>query len=244
MDFLFTESQPFESYSAFHWWPLIIVSTIGCILIYYAKRYYSEVQQWRLLYYLSIIPAFTAIMGLIMPCIEGDFNIQEDLPLHICRFVALAAPIAILKQNRFWMGIFYFWILAGTLNANITPDVEYNFPHWTYFSYWLEHSFLVILPIYYVLVLKIRIQVQDLKNAFWMANAFLVMTLLVNWMIGSNYMYSRHKPPVASLLDILGPWPIYLISGQLLAGVLFFIVYLPFFFRKIPHGTDQSSSTQ
>ena len=164
MDILFTENQPFESFSAFHWWPLIIVGLIGFVLIYISKRYHSEKVQWQVLFYISLVPAFTAFMGMIMPCIEGDFNIQEDLPLHICRFVALAAPFVILKRNKFWLGIFYFWILAGTLNANITPDVEYNFPHWTYFSYWLEHSFLVILPLFYVIVLKIRIVIKDLKK--------------------------------------------------------------------------------
>ncbi|NNE27370.1 MAG: TIGR02206 family membrane protein [Saprospiraceae bacterium] len=240
MDILFTESQPFESFTAFHWWPLIIVAVIGIAVILISRKYFSVSEQWNTLFWLSTIPALTALMGMIMPCIEGDFNIQEDLPLHICRFVALAAPFVIYKKNKFWMGIFYFWILAGTLNANITPDVEYNFPHWTYFSYWLEHSFLVILPLYYVLVLRVNIVIKDLKNAFWMANAFLIMTLIVNWLIGSNYMYSRQKPPVASLLDVLGPWPIYLITGQLLAGVLFFIVYLPFFFKKVPHGTDHN----
>lgn len=235
LSFLFEQSK-FESYTWAHGIPLMIISIIGLILIITGLRLKSFEDKKKILLSLSVFPALAAIFGMIFPLIEGDFNIQDDLPFHVCRFAALTTPIIIWKNNRFWMGIFYFWILAGTLNANITADVEYGFPHWSYFNYWMIHSFLVLIPIYYVIVLKVKISFSDLKNAFWMANAFLLFTLTVNVLIGSNYMYSRHKPPVASLLDLLGPWPTYLITGQLLAGVLFFILYLPFYFRKIPHG--------
>jgi len=239
LSFLF-EKQPFTSYSLSHGLPLLIVSIIGLGSILAALFFLSSKQKMRLLIALSIIPALGVIFQMVMPVLEGDFNLKDDLPIHICRFAGLVSPIVIWKKNRFWLGILYFWIIIGTLNANITPDIEYGFPHWGYFTYWFIHSFLVILPLYYIIVLKVKINFRDFLNAFWVGNIFLLMTLGINFLLNSNYMYSRHKPPVASLLDLLGPWPTYLITGQLLAGALFFIAYLPFLFSKLPHGTNEN----
>ncbi|MBT8190123.1 MAG: TIGR02206 family membrane protein [Bacteroidia bacterium] len=238
LSFFFDQSE-FTPWTRAHGLPILIIALAGLISIIYGLNVKDRKRKKQILFYLSLVPAQATLFNILFPLIEGDFNIHEDLPFHVCRFAALIAPFVIWKESKFWMGILYFWILAGTLNANITPDVQYGFPHWSYFEYWLLHSFLVILPLYYVIVLKIKIQFRDLTNAFWGANVFLIFTLLINISIGSNYMYSRAKPPVPSLLDLMGPWPTYLLTGQLLAGVLFFILYLPFYFRRIPHGTGK-----
>ncbi|MBT8234311.1 MAG: TIGR02206 family membrane protein [Saprospiraceae bacterium] len=231
MDFLFQQSQ-FEAFTNSHWIPLIVIGVLGLIAIVFAKYRLSKKRQICLIFTISLIPLLGYLINVIFPLIEGNFSIKTDLPIHICRILAVTCPIVILKNNRYWMGIFYFWILAGTLNANITPDVENAFPHWSYFSYWMVHSFLIIIPIYYIIVFKMSITFKDLKNAFWMANLFLVVTYFINVLLDSNYMYSRGKPDSASILDLMGPWPIYLITGQLLALVLFSILYLPFIKRK------------
>jgi len=231
--FLFHKS-PFHAFSIQHLLPILVVFIIGLISILWAKYKLNDAQRKKLLLYLSFIPVLGYFLTVICSTIEGSFSIQENLPFHVCRFVALAAPFVIWKNNRYWLAVFYFWILAGTLNANITPDINYGFPSWDYFSYWMIHSFLIILPIYYIIIFKIRITFKDLINAYVMANVFLLCSLIVNYLIGSNYMYTLAKPESGSLLDIMGPWPWYLVWTQFLALLLFLILYLPFLFvRKL-----------
>lgn len=234
MDLFLSQDNAFTAYTAQHYIPLLLNFSIGFMLIFFAKAKLNPSQQKRLLFWIAFIPFLGTFMKYPMVLAGEPLNIKEDLPFHLCNFLAITAPLVVWKENRFWIGVFYFWIMVGTLNANITPEVEFGFPHWSYFTYWMSHSVLVLIPLYYIIVFRIHIDFKDLRNAFVMMNVFVIFTLIVNYLIGSNYMYTMQKPPVASLLDILGPWPSYLLSGQLLALVLFYIVYLPFKFVKRP----------
>ena len=231
MEALLCRDHVFQAFSLPHLIPLVFIGFFGVAVILYAKKLEPK-SKHRLLLLLSFLPFLGSFIIYPFAWYEGDLNIKEDLPLHLCRFLALSAPVVVWKGNRFWIGVFYFWIITGTLNANITPDVQYGFPNWTYFSYWLTHSFLLIIPFYYVFVFRLDIRWRDFKNAYVMMNVFLLTTLAVNYILGANYMYTKQKPPVATMLDMLGPWPVYLITGQLLVLALFFIAYLPFFIKR------------
>ena len=49
-----------------------------------------------------------------------------------------------------------------------------------------------------------------------------------NQAIGSNYMFLARKPGSASLLDVLGPWPVYLVWLEVLALIMVGLMYVPY----------------
>ena len=70
---------------------------------------------------------------------------------------------------------------------------------------------------------------------FWAIQSLSSHGLLVtsfNYVIGSNYMFTLHKPPTVSLFDVMGPWPWYILTAEFVAIVLFSILYLPFAIRQ------------
>jgi uncharacterized membrane protein YwaF len=50
----------------------------------------------------------------------------------------------------------------------------------------------------------------------------------LNFLIGSNYLFIAHKPEVPTLIDVLGPWPFYILPLAGIALGMSLILYLPF----------------
>jgi len=231
MSFLFEET-PFDLFGTEHILGILVFALLGFISIYYANRYLDEKQKTKLGAALTLIPLSAVIFRMCLLIYLGIFDYKLDLPLHLCRMMCFIAFYVMASRHRFWLGVLYFWIIAGTLNATITPDLHYGFPHYDYLFYFPNHAGLIILAFYIPLVYKIDITFRDAINALLMINVFLFTLHGVNYLIGSNYMFTMHKPPVASLMDYLGPWPWYLFTGQFLAIGLIIIAYLPFGIRR------------
>lgn len=159
---------------------------------------------------------------------ERSFDLLTDLPLFLCDLVALLLPFVLYTYNRKWIGILYFWALAGTLQALITPELEYGFPSFHYFRYFITHAGIVSVVLYTVVVWKINIGWRDFLNAVIYAQLYLVGIHIINQVLGSNYSYTMQKPFSASALDFLGAWPWYILWGEVLMVLLFLLLLSPF----------------
>ena len=52
--------------------------------------------------------------------------------------------------------------------------------------------------------------------------------LIVNTILGTNFAFASRPPDNPSLIDHLGPWPVYLFAMQGLALIVFLLLALPF----------------
>jgi uncharacterized membrane protein YwaF len=80
-----------------------------------------------------------------------------------------------------------------------------------------------------------RISFKQLLHAYGYLQIFTLVALAANYLVVStgreaNYFFLMHKPITASILDILGPWPWYIIQGDLVAFGLFLVAWL--FYRE------------
>ncbi len=57
------------------------------------------------------------------------------------------------------------------------------------------------------------------------------IVFVINMLIGSNYLFIAHKPPTASLLDVLPPWPYYIAYIEAIGLVMCLILYIPFIIK-------------
>ena len=63
--------------------------------------------------------------------------------------------------------------------------------------------------------------------AIWM-NIYVVIVYFINSAIGSNYLMINFKPNTPSILDLLPPWPIYILYMEIIGVITILLLYLPF----------------
>jgi uncharacterized membrane protein YwaF len=56
------------------------------------------------------------------------------------------------------------------------------------------------------------------------------VAIVVNLSLDANYLFICQKPPTASLLDHLGPWPWYVLGAEVAALANFAVAYTPWLF--------------
>lgn len=227
----------FHSFSLQHFGILIVLILITYVLIVIGRRakYFN---QRKIAILLAFLIFSSEIIEAIVMIINGQYDYRIHLPLFLCDISAMMLPWVIYYHNRKWIGILYFWAMAGTMQALITPDLEQGFPSFEFFRYFFMHGGIVITVLFTVLVFKIRIRWRDLINAVLYAQVYLLLIHLVNLAFHLNYSYTIEKPPGPTILDLFGPWPWYILWGEVLMIVLFLVLLIPFLF------TNQSNKAE
>lgn len=159
----------------------------------------------------------------------GLWTVQTMLPLHLCSVFIYASAIMLVRRDPHIYEFAYLIGIAGAVQPLFTPDLGmYNFPHFRYWQTFISHGGIVTAAVYMTVVEGYRPYWRSIGKVILWTNVYLVFVGIVNALIGSNYLFVAHKPPTASLLDVLGPWPWYLLGIEAIGLVVFLLLYLPF----------------
>ena len=230
IDFFLKDNNQFIPFSAQHFGVVLFLIFCGVALILWAKKQNKKTQtRTGNLFAFSI--AFTIIFGTFLKMYKGDFNYQEDLPLHLCSFLGLTAPLLSLTKKFVYYEVFFFLVMAGTLQSVITPD-EYNYLNFPFFRYWFVHAGLVIFMMYATFVYKMRPTLKSVWKSFLGMQVYMLLMFVLNYFLGSNYFYTNRKPDAATLLDLFGDWPQYVFVVELIVIPYFLLIYLPFYLTR------------
>jgi len=212
-----------------HFLIIFITCSLCLWLPLFARKRLARRQQMRVQRGLSVIICSGILMAIIYPMATGSFQWRQDLPLHLCDLFALILPLLFWKQlPRHLVEVFYYIIVGGTVQGVLTPDLSDSFPHPLYFSYWIVHCGLVLYIIFVVIVWKIYPRISGIFKSFLWLNIYALLMLVFNVLTGSNYLFLMEKPQFGSILDLLGPWPWYILAAEPLALLIFWLIWLPF----------------
>jgi len=162
----------------------------------------------------------------------GMWDIRTSLPLELCSIASLVCAIMLLTKSRKLFEVFYFIAIGGAIQAILTPDLLFGFPQFRYIQFFIDHFMLIIAPILMIALYRYTITLKSVLKAFITINILAAIVFIINSFLSANYMFLKHKPSGASLLDILGPYPWYLVSLEGITLAVFFLLYLPFAFKK------------
>ena len=154
--------------------------------------------------------------------------LAQSLPLQLCDVAIFVTAAALWARAPLLVEVTYFWGLAGTLQALLTPDLPQHFPSYPYFQYYIAHGGVVASALLLVVGLRIHPRPGSLLRIAAVTLAYVALVGVVDAITGADYMYLRAKPPSATLLDVLGPWPWYLLGATAIGLVLFAVLDAPF----------------
>ena len=188
---------------------------------------------------ISVILVADAALFVSIPLAEGRWSVQASLPLALCDVALIVAAIACWwPQWSLAVELTYFWGLAGTLQAVVTPDLSAGFPQREFFMFVVGHLGIVIAALFLVIGLRLEPRPGAVRRVFTITAAYTAFVGGFNWLTDSNYMYLAAIPTHGSLLSVLGPWPWYILSGAAVALVLFLILDAPFHRRRSGRHTE------
>jgi hypothetical integral membrane protein (TIGR02206 family) len=160
--------------------------------------------------------------------LQHTWSLSYALPLHLCDVAAFVAAAALWTRRPLLVELTYFWGLAGTSNSLITPDISDHFPGYLFFQFYIDHGAIVAAALFLVIGLQITPRRGAVARVAVLTLGLAAFDSVVNLMTGGNYMFLRHAPGVHSLLDLMGPWPWYVVGAAALALALFAALDLPF----------------
>jgi hypothetical integral membrane protein (TIGR02206 family) len=170
----------------------------------------------------------------LVVALRGSYALDFDLPLHLTDAVTLVAALALWSLRPLPFELTYFWGLAASLPAVLTPALgaDDHYPSLLFWHYFVTHSGVVLAAVFLAFGLGLTARPGAVRRVFGATAAWAAVATVGNALTGGNYMFLRERPETASLLDYLGPWPWYLLSTALLALAVFVLLDLPFRRRR------------
>lgn len=150
---------------------------------------------------------------------EGPLT--QHLPLQLSDLAPYVCGYALWARRRWAFSLTYFWCLTLSTQALLTPAlVSPDFPDIQFVTFFALH----VLPLWGAVYLTWGLGiVPDWRSYWWTLGATILWaapTEMVNVLAGVNYGFLNGKPATASILDLLGPWPWYVLQQALLICVV------------------------
>jgi hypothetical integral membrane protein (TIGR02206 family) len=153
--------------------------------------------------------------------LRGDWSVEVNLPFQLTDAVTIVAIVALCRPAPLPVELTYFWALSASLQALLTPDLGQDFPDILYFTNFATHGGAIAAACVLVFGERRAPRPGAVWRVYAITGAYACCAAFATLATGGNYMFLRRKPARASLLDVMGPWPIYIATAAVLALGIF-----------------------
>jgi hypothetical integral membrane protein (TIGR02206 family) len=224
---------------------VLVLFAIGAAALVWIGRRQTESQSWRLGRVLAAV--IMAIFGVALVYKLVQPSIGSSVPLQLCDLAELTAAYALWSRRHWAFTLTYYWGLPLSSQALITPDVDGpDFPSHGFLTFFALHLLIVWTAIYLTWGRGMRPGWRSYRLAVVTSLAWAAFTFVFNTIAGTDYGFLNRKPVSASLLDLLGPWPYYVLVEIAIVGVVWALMTWPWEMkrRSIPAQlSDRSASS-
>jgi len=223
--------EPFQLFGTAHLVALGVVLLINVLVILIRKNPSTQLRL-TIRYTLAAILVLNETAWHLWNYFTGQWTLQTMLPFHLCSVLVWLSAYMLITKSYAIYEFAYFLGIAGAMQALLTPDAGiYGFPHFRFFQVIVSHGAIVTAAIYMTFVEGYRPYWKSLVRVAVWGNLYMLVIMAVNFSLGSNYLFIARKPDTPSLIDLLGPWPWYILAIEGVALVLCLVLYMPYALR-------------
>ena len=152
---------------------------------------------------------------------RGEWSARVNLPFQLSDAVTLVSIAALWRPRPLLVELVFYWAFAATLQALATPDLRQAYPDVLYFTYFTTHGGALAAACLLVIGERRVPRAGSAPKAFAVTAVFAAAAAVATLVTGGNYLFLRRKPVGGSLLDAMGPWPLYIAAAAALGLALF-----------------------
>lgn len=177
---------------------------------------------------LAAVLAVDALSSYVVAFVHGAVRPPHGLPLDLCDVVVWVTVFALATGRPSALEAAYFLGIAGSGMALLTPDVGAGASAWEAAQFFVAHGLVVAAVLFLVFAGALTPRPRAWLRVFLIVNVYAAFVAVFDACFGTNYMYLREKPQAGTLLDLLGPWPLYILAAEPVALALLLALDLPF----------------
>jgi hypothetical integral membrane protein (TIGR02206 family) len=221
----------FEAYGPSHL-TVLVVFGVGAVAVVLAGRRLRgpAAQTVRRTFAVAILAIALPLQ--ILQFTPGEWDLQTSLPLQLCDLGWLFAVHALWTGNRLTSTVTYLWGITLTTQGIVTPDLESEFPELRFLMFWGMHLLVVWAAFLVVPGLRILPTWHTYRQTVVITLAWAAGAYVFNVIADTNYGYLNRLPKSSSLLDLLGPWPLYVVLEIAIIAVVWALLTWPWVGRR------------
>ena len=210
------------------------ITFILILFFLWSGRYLEENNKIIFAKAISVLTLIITVSNHIIDVNNGNWDIYENLPLHLCSISNLIACFVLFipKNQKLFEFLFYcgFW---GGLMAILTAQInDYDGSLFKYIQYYTSHGTIIFMPLYMFYHLNYKLSKFSWLKLLLILNIFMAIIIPINFKIGSNYMYLAEAPNIKNPL-VYGDWPFYIVNWEFIIIILFYLTYVIFSKQKV-----------
>ncbi|MFZ5832925.1 MAG: TIGR02206 family membrane protein [Planctomycetota bacterium] len=215
MDWLWSENR-FVLFDRYHLGALLLTLAASGLALWAGRRLRGQSGQFWLSRSLAVMLVVAVCGRRAMDLDPDTFDVRFSLPLQICDAACFVGVYALWTLRRWAAAVVYYWGLTFTLLASITPDLSSGFPNLHFIAFFAWHAMVIVMAVYLVWGVGLYPTWRHYRLTCLATFCYATSLYLLNSVLGSNYMFVNRLPERATLLDLLGPHPVYVVIGILL----------------------------
>ncbi|MFN2497264.1 MAG: TIGR02206 family membrane protein [Pseudonocardiaceae bacterium] len=235
-------ASEFVPFGLSHGVVVVVLAAVAVALIIIGRAQRSTSAQYRTSRAFAVVFGIFVVPLQIFWMLPPQWGIGHSLPLQLCDLAALAAVWALWSHSPTAFALTYFWGLTLTAQAFVTPELNSpDFPALEFIMFFGLHCLVVWAGIYLTWGVGLRLDWRSYRITVFVTIGWGVVMFAFNRAMGTNYGFLNAKPLAGSLLDVLGPWPWYLLSELILGAAVWALVTWPWVRRQ--HGLRTAPAT-